>query len=91
MKFLTILLFVSFGTFAQSANKPDTTKVYDLGPAYEGLLQHLRDLKKQHEQSEAKKEPFILGYLAGRDRLLSEQDSLVWIDSRRFKIVKKKK
>lgn len=85
MKLTILLMFVVLVGLAQ---KQDS--VYDLGPVYQNLLDQQETLRRQNEEIEKAKQSFIFGYFAGAKKTLTERDSLVFIEPRKLKKLKKK-
>lgn len=65
--------------------------VYNLGPVYRDILQQQEELKKQLEGTEKARQGFIVGYFSGKERLLTSQDSIVFIEPDKIKILTKRK
>lgn len=95
----TILLLASIVSFAQTKKETPTTKIpvavdtvlYDLGPVYEHITSRQDSIKRQFMEMERAKEAFLIGYFAGKNKLLTENDSLVWVSPKKVRLIKKKK
>lgn len=75
----------------QDSTRQDSTKVYDLGAVYESSIEQQQELRKQFDEIELSKKAFLIGYFAGRERTLTEQDSVVFISPTQVQVFTRKK
>lgn len=101
--FLLILTLVTVAYYASAQPRPlgkndlslsspnKDSVIYDLGPVYLSLLEQQEKIKAEYENLEKSKQAFLIGFLSGKDRTVTDQDSISWIDNKRLRILNKRK